>query len=202
VFDFYGSAERVAYAAECEAHAGLHLSEEYGFVEIVDSGGLPVPTGSPGLIVATALHNRAQPMFRLDTGDVGALTEEACACGRTSRRLIAVGGRLEDLLVTPSGRLISGRTITQPLKRFPEVGGCQVIQETPAGIRLLLVVPQDWPAGRERELTEAVAAHLEPGMEVRLERVRALERTAAGKFRMVISRVPRPQRYDWGALAD
>jgi phenylacetate-CoA ligase len=199
VFDFYGSAERVAYAAECAAHAGLHLSEEYGFVEVVDSDGNPVPAGAPGLIVATALHNTAQPMFRLETGDVGSLTEEQCACGRTSRRLISVGGRLEDLLVTPSGRLISGRTITQPLKRFPEVAGCQIVQESPGEVLVRVIAPAGWPIDRERALSAEVAGQLERTMTVRVERVAALERTGAGKYRMVISRVPRPQRYEWMA---
>jgi phenylacetate-CoA ligase len=45
LFDYYGSAERVVYAAECEAHAGKHVAEEYGIVEIVDVRGTPVPEG-------------------------------------------------------------------------------------------------------------------------------------------------------------
>jgi phenylacetate-CoA ligase len=197
VFDFYGSAERVAYAAECEAHAGLHLSEEFGLMEVVDPMGQPVPPGTPGLILGTSLHNVAQPMFRLETGDVGVLTEAPCACGRSSRRLVSVGGRLEDLLVTPSGRLISGRTITQPLKQFPEVAGCQIVQESPGEVLVRIVAPADWPSDRAQALSSAMARQLEPTMRVRVERVATLERTSAGKYRMVVSRVPRPQQYEW-----
>src|SRR5690606_3281840 len=115
------------------------------------------------------------PMFRLETGDVGVLTEEPCDCGRSSRRLVSVGGRLEDLLVTPSGRLISGRTITQPLKRFPEVAGCQIVQECPGEVLVRIVAPVDWPSDREQALSREVARQLEPTMTVRVERVAELE---------------------------
>ena len=50
VFDAYGQAERVVFATECEKHEGMHLHDEYGITEAVDSEGSPVPTGTVGLI--------------------------------------------------------------------------------------------------------------------------------------------------------
>ena len=39
VYDFYGMAERVIYASECEFHSGKHVNMDYGIVEVLDSTG-------------------------------------------------------------------------------------------------------------------------------------------------------------------
>jgi phenylacetate-CoA ligase len=41
LFDFYGLAERVIFATECEQHEGRHLAEEFGFTELAQLPQLP-----------------------------------------------------------------------------------------------------------------------------------------------------------------
>src|SRR5262245_42075897 len=48
VFDFYGMAERVVFATECDRHLGHHLNLDYGITEFVDANGNPKLPGQLG----------------------------------------------------------------------------------------------------------------------------------------------------------
>src|SRR5207247_2590258 len=45
VFETYGSREFMLIGAECDHHAGLHLTMEHLLVEVVDDDGHPTPDG-------------------------------------------------------------------------------------------------------------------------------------------------------------
>ena len=100
---FYGLSEMCGpgVAAEClEARDGLHVQEDQFLVEVVDpETGEPVPEGADGELVFTTLLKEAQPLIRYRTGDIGSLTTEPCACGRTLARIAALRGRLDDMLI-------------------------------------------------------------------------------------------------------
>ena len=101
-FDIYGLSEIVGpgVAGECEAREGLHVADDHFFPEIVDpSSGEPVPSGQEGELVLTTLTKRALPMIRYRTGDVTAFVPGPCRCGRTSRRIVRIKGRSDDMLV-------------------------------------------------------------------------------------------------------
>ncbi len=70
VFETYGSREFMLIGAECEEHAGLHLSMDNLLVEVVDDEGSPTPTGEIGNVVVTDLFNYAMPFIRYVTGDL------------------------------------------------------------------------------------------------------------------------------------
>ena len=94
VFDFYGVAERVAFAVECKRHDGPHLLEAFGYVE-------PTPAEAGGVgprLFATGLSNRAMPLIRYAMGDVTTVVETPCGCGLTSRRLAPITSKQEDIL--------------------------------------------------------------------------------------------------------
>ena len=93
VFDRYGNREFGAIAAECDAHAGLHLNLGDMIVD-VDS---PDPYTEPGALVVTYLRNGAMPFLRYKTGDLGLLAPPgSCCCGRTTPRMLSVKGRESD----------------------------------------------------------------------------------------------------------
>ncbi|HTM44143.1 MAG TPA: hypothetical protein VL137_04265, partial [Polyangiaceae bacterium] len=108
IFETYGSRETMLIAAECEAHAGMHLSEENLILEITRDG-QTVPPGESGDVVITDLHNYGMPMIRYVNGDIATLApEETCACGRSLRRLARVDGRRADTLFDRDGNAIPG----------------------------------------------------------------------------------------------
>ena len=108
VYETYGSREVMLMASECEAHAGMHLSEENVLLEVVKDGH-SVPPGETGDVLVTDLHNRAMPFIRYTNGDMATLaTPGRCACGRSLRRLERVDGRRVDTLRDARGDAIPG----------------------------------------------------------------------------------------------
>ncbi|MDA0181327.1 phenylacetate--CoA ligase [Solirubrobacter phytolaccae] len=99
----YGLSEIIGpgVAAECaEARDGLHVMEDHFLVEIIDvDSRAPVRDGEDGELVITTLTKEAMPLLRYRTGDITSLTREPCACGRTSPRISAIRGRVDDMLI-------------------------------------------------------------------------------------------------------
>lgn len=197
MFDYFGHAERAVFAIECEHHAGKHIVEPFGHVEIVDGNGVRVPDGVPGFIVGTSLHNIAMPMIRYRTTDVSAIELGNCTCGRTFRRMRNISTKAEDIVVLPDGRWISPSILTHPFKPYPQIKKSQVIQETPASIRVLVVADHAFQREHEEGLLSALRTRLGVGVSVTIERVEEIPNERSGKFRWVVSRVPHSLRVAW-----
>jgi phenylacetate-CoA ligase len=101
--NFYGLSEMCGpgVAVEClAARDGLHVNEDHFIVEVIDpETERPVPPGTDGELVFTTLTKEALPLIRYRTGDLGAIAEEPCRCGRTTARLIRLGGRRDDMMI-------------------------------------------------------------------------------------------------------
>jgi phenylacetate-CoA ligase len=101
--DIYGLSEVMGpgVAAECrEAKGGMHIFEDHFLPEIVDpETGEGVDDGSPGELVITTITKEAQPVIRYRTGDITRFLPGGCVCGRTSRRISRIEGRVDDMLI-------------------------------------------------------------------------------------------------------
>ncbi len=100
--NFYGLSEMCGpgVAAECPARAGLHVQEDHFLAEVIDpASGHPVPPGTEGELVFSTLSKEAMPLLRYRTGDIGTLTCQPCACGRTMARVTGLRGRHDDMLI-------------------------------------------------------------------------------------------------------
>ncbi len=101
--NFYGLSEMCGpgVATEClTARDGLHVNEDHFIVEVIDPDSeRPVPPGTDGELVFSTLTKEALPLIRYRTGDLGAITLEPCRCGRTTARLIRLGGRRDDMMI-------------------------------------------------------------------------------------------------------
>ena len=100
--DNYGLTEVIGpgVSFECEAKAGLHVNEDHFIVEAIDPATMaPVPWGVEGELVFTTITKEGFPLVRYRTGDLGTLTGEPCACGRTSVRMSRIRGRIDDMII-------------------------------------------------------------------------------------------------------
>ncbi|MBV9472604.1 MAG: phenylacetate--CoA ligase [Solirubrobacterales bacterium] len=101
--NFYGLSEMCGpgVAAEClTARAGLHVQEDHFLVEVIDpSDGRRLGPGVEGELAFTTLTKEAMPLLRYRTGDIGTVTEQPCACGRTTARLTGLRGRRDEMLI-------------------------------------------------------------------------------------------------------
>jgi phenylacetate-CoA ligase len=101
--NFYGLSEMCGpgVATEClEVRDGLHVQEDHFLVEVVDPDtGELLGEGVEGELVFTTLMKEAMPLLRYRTGDIGSLTLERCACGRTTARIRGLRGRRDDMII-------------------------------------------------------------------------------------------------------
>ncbi len=122
--DFSGITEGgpIYMGAECEAQAGMHLHEDFAVFEVVQIGGTaPVAPGELGELVFTSLDQRVMgTSFHYRTGDVVRYIDEPCACGRTTRRLPGIEGRVDDM-VKVRGINVFASAIEEMIRKVPEL---------------------------------------------------------------------------------
>jgi phenylacetate-CoA ligase len=197
VFDFYGLAERVVFAAECEQHDGKHLFDEYGVTEIVDDGGDPVPAGEAGWVVGTSLWNYGMPLIRYRTGDLSTYLPDPCTCGRSLGRIAGVTTKAEDIVVTPDGRFVSPSVLTHPFKPYDQITKSQLIQDSPDHLLVRLVAAAEFSEEHREGLLAGLRERLGEKVRIDLEIADEIPAERSGKFRWVISTVPHDCRVQW-----
>ena len=141
--NFYGLSEMCGpgVAAEClEARDGLHVHEDHFLVEVIDpESGAPLADGVEGELVFTTLLKEAMPLLRYRTGDIGSLTLEPCACGRTIARIRGLRGRRDDM-ITVRGVNLYPSNVEHLLLSVPDVAPhYQLVVERPGAMDELTV---------------------------------------------------------------
>jgi phenylacetate-CoA ligase len=172
VRETYGMTENGAAASECEA-GRLHQWPEVGVIEAPDEE-----------FVCTGLINDAMPLIRYRLGDRGrlALAGARCPCGRSLPVIAAIEGRTSDLLVTSDGRRVFW--MNPVLYGLPVRQG-QIVQESVRRIRVRFVPAPAFTEGAGRTLVARIRDRL-GDVDVVLEPVAELPRTAAGKVRAIV----------------
>lgn len=75
IWDSYSSEELGLIALQCPSGVHLHSIPFFTHLEIVDENDLPCPIGKVGRVLATSLHNFAQPLIRYELGDLASFQE-------------------------------------------------------------------------------------------------------------------------------
>ncbi|MBM4312973.1 MAG: phenylacetate--CoA ligase [Deltaproteobacteria bacterium] len=115
----YITAELGGVAYECPEEKGMHISDDL-HIEICDpTTGEPQPAGGVGEVVVTDFSNECYPLVRYGTGDLSALDDNDCACGRTSYKLKGIMGRADEVTKI-KGMFVHPRQIDQAVAGFPE----------------------------------------------------------------------------------
>jgi len=121
----FGTADLGMLAYECAEARGMHLIED-AITQVCDpTSGEPLPNGQIGELVAT-VHNRTYPMIRFGTGDLTVITDEPCACGRTSARMLGWRGRADEVTKV-RGMFIHPRQADEIVARVKGVERFQVV---------------------------------------------------------------------------
>jgi putative adenylate-forming enzyme len=188
-FNVYAATEPAGIASECPRHQ-LHLFEDLVITEVVDEKNRPVPVGTTGAkILVTVLFSRTQPLIRYEMSDAVSLSAEPCGCALPFATIAGLEGRIEDTLILPGIAGAPVRVHPNVFHRVLEriaVREWQVVQE-PGSIRVLLARPDasvsDGAVMAELrgELKDLGAV----GVNIVVERVEQVPRTAAGKAPLV-----------------
>jgi phenylacetate-CoA ligase len=194
VFDWYGLAERVASAGQCERTDGYHVSAEKTIIEIVKPGGEHAAPGEQGEIVGTNLDEYGMPLIRYRTGDRSAYLAEPCPCGRGLPLIKQVQEHQEDLITTPDGRLIWGvadfLSVLRDGMRLGSVDRTQIIQDAVDRVVIKVVPTELYSQVDHDRIIGGFSAILGPEVNISIELVDEIPRTPSGKYRFVISKVP------------
>ncbi len=188
--DQYGFAEGCGNASHCPQLV-YHEDFEYGILECVDPTLGDEPGTVRGRIVATGFASHGFPFLRYEVGDVGvwAAPGHRCACGRESRVLLRIEGRMDDYVVTPEGRRIM--RFDYLFKDTVNVQESQIVQREPGAIIIRIVRGPHYSGAEEREIEGLVHQWISPRLRVRFEYLDRIPREANGKFRAVRSELPR-----------
>ncbi|HNR13312.1 MAG TPA: AMP-binding protein, partial [Thermodesulfobacteriota bacterium] len=100
VYDIGGTCELFHVWHECSQHTGLHVGEDAFIVEILNpKTGEAVAPGERGELVVTTLMKEGMPLLRWRTGDITSIVvDEECPCGRSSRQIDHLAGRVDDMI--------------------------------------------------------------------------------------------------------
>jgi phenylacetate-CoA ligase len=190
VYNRYGCREVGQVAAECAAHDGLHVSIDRVYLEVVDNEGQPCAPGQTGRILVTDLDNFGMPLIRYEIGDCATwLAAGTCRCGRGFPRIQTIEGRTLEIVMTPDGRRIGGTFWTLLLRSRPGLRQIQVVQEELGGVVVKFVPDANFNPLDLGYFEDRIRQYCGHDFKVEFRQTDAIELTAGGKRRLVISRV-------------
>ncbi len=188
VFGTYQAIEAFKIGFECERRDGYHLNLDLYPVRIVDADGRTLPLGEVGDVVVSNLVNRATVLLNYRLGDLAAMLPDPCPCGRSLPLLSALAGRSDDVIALPSGRVVPPQAVRAVFISEEQVWQYQLVQQAPTRFTVALVAAgeADRPRLRER-VAAALAERLGDPVTIDVRFVDAIERTAGGKVRSIVS---------------
>ncbi|HVA26071.1 MAG TPA: hypothetical protein VMW62_16985 [Chloroflexota bacterium] len=198
VYNRYGSSEAGFIAHECgrSPNHKLHINAEVLWLEFLGDG-QPVASGELGEIVLTEFTNRAMPLIRYRTNDVGvpADARESCPCGRGLPLLNSVEGRVDDLFYLPGGEVLVSHVWHEIFADQDFVAAFRVTQHRQDFVEVEIVPKHEQlPASRYSALQEWVRGFL-PGCTVIWNQVDEIRPGAGGKLRSSRSLVASPSGF-------
>ena len=188
VTSHYGGMEYASLASRCRA-GYYHFDMECGIIEIIPIEGLESEPGKiTGRVVVTGFWNDAMPLLRYDMKDIATLLPGfKCPCGRDRPVLERIDGRSDSYLVTTDGRKIGRSTFL--FWGHYWIREAQIIQERINFVLLKIVIRQQPHYEDIKNLQDRIKDVLGNGTDVEVKIVDKIERTRAGKFSAVISKV-------------
>lgn len=190
VLDYYSASEGVPFIQQCPLGT-YHVRWQSGIFEVTDNGTTSLE-GDGELVISSFVQDRT-PLIRYRTGDlVQGLQQdpsEICRCGMSTPTVKSVNGRLEDLVQTTDGRALSMFTY-RTLKTVMGLKETQVVQHDFDTFEVVLVPDSAFDHSFVRDQIKAnFERALGYSICLSLTVVETIPRGAAGKMRLVVSKV-------------
>ncbi len=192
VYSWYGHAERVVLAAECEKGSYYHIFPEYGITELVKEDGSPVSNyNETGIIVGTGLDNYAMPLIRYETDDLAVKVNGVCACKREYPLIKKVEGRwLQEFIITKSNRFISITAINMHSDVFDNVEQFQFYQDKKDEVVLNIVRKGTYTDRDSVYIRSELLKKLGDDINLVIKFTDHIPRTERGKYNFLIQKLP------------
>ncbi|MER7667357.1 AMP-binding protein [Kitasatospora sp. NPDC096128] len=187
VYDKYGMRETNIVSHEQPGGGAMLIQAENVFVEFLDENDEPCADGRTGRMVLTTLNNSSMPLIRYETSDLAAPLPASAATSLPYPAMTSVAGRLQDLIVTPSGDHVDAYLFSYLFMRFPEVHWFQVVQSEPHRLAVKVYTPQGLSRQTTETLTERIHHHTGFPFEIDFESLDRMPESSTGKFRLCVS---------------
>jgi len=189
VFDEYGG-EASGKANECHTHVGYHIPVEGVIVEFLKDG-KPVKPGEIGEMVLTDLNNWVMPFVRYRIEDLGVPSSESCPCGRGLPLIDRIEGRVSDIIITPSGRLITrpGLFGSGDIKKIDGLREYQIVQQQIDKILIKVIGDEYYTNETETVILGWAQEAIGDEVDIEIKRVEEIPTAPSGKRKVVISNV-------------
>jgi phenylacetate-CoA ligase len=186
VLSAYNAVECFKIGFTCERRDGFHVHEDLCDVRIVGPDGSDLPVGEKGEVVISNLVNRGTVLLNYRLGDLARLDEARCDCGRTSRRLVDLDGRVDETIEIAGGTFVYPTRVWHVFRERPDILRYQLVQHEPDRFELRVVTTEGREA--ERAASEAVddLRLILGGSKVELSRHDELPAGPGGKFRHLV----------------
>lgn len=196
--DMYGAIELGVVAMQC-GNGNFHVDHDRVALEIVDEAAKPVPDGTPGQVICTALYSYYMPFIRYRLLDVAAVSTRRCACGCRLPLMEPVQGRVNDFLPTPRGDLVSPHFffhLFDACGRNP-VKDWRLTQESLETLVYEYVPEAHFESADLEQGLDLVRRRFGPTCRIRVRAVEHLPLSPAGKRNCILSKLrPVAARYD------
>ena len=159
-------------------------------VEIIGRDGNRVVNDEVGEIVATGLNNFVCPLIRYRTMDMAVPLSAKCECGRNYALLKSVEGRLQELIITGTGRLISMAAINMHSGVFDNVKQFQFYQEKEGEVVFNIVKKETYTNHDTEYIRRELHKKLGDDVNLVIQHVVHIPRTQGGKYRFLIQKLP------------
>lgn len=184
VYSSYGNGERTGHLLQCE-RGNFHVVPETCVVEVLDSLGNPAAPGEMGELVCTSLIERAMPLIRYRIGDTAIAAEGLCSCGRTTPILCDIAGRTHNFVLGHDGRRFG--PLAHLFTSAMQIKEAQFVQKEAGSVCIRLVPRIGYGPAEQALLMEAARMEFGNHVDVTIQVVDAIPRTAGGKFPVVVS---------------
>lgn len=191
VLDFYGHSEHVCLAGNCEKSNAYHIYWQYGFHELIrpdEDFSDDLKEGDTVEFVGTSFDNPVMPLIRYRTMDSASYSGKKCDCGRNYQLVNSIEGRLQELLITPTGRKISMTAINMHDRVFDHVKQFQFFQDNVNKCVLNVVRNENYSKEDEKGIYREIGAKL-GDLHMQIHYVEEIPRTKNGKYRFLVQKL-------------
>jgi phenylacetate-CoA ligase len=188
VKSYYGCGEVNSLGYQLEQGGSYVVPDEHVIVENVDKARRVKDGISDESLLITALYNRAQPLIRYASGDLGEVGELSFR-GKNRTCIRTLLGRQSDIIENQDGELISPALLPHlvfvtglPVQRY------QFIQFASRDLEFRYEAEQPLSVADEEVLRNILASHLGEKLELTIVKTSEFIVTSVGKLRVIIRR--------------
>jgi len=183
IFSWLGHAEQAVLGHWCEFNSFYHIWPFYGIMELLDNVNQEVGYNETGEIVGTSFWNIGTPFIRYRTMDMGRKDHKSCnECGRNFLMINKIEGRLQEYIITKSGRHISMAAINMHSDVFINVKQFQFYQAAIGEMSFRLIPNQKFTKKDRIKIKTELAKKLGNEVDLEISMVHEIKRSKSGQY--------------------